>query len=250
MIADPRGRKLRLGTFLSIGSPVVAEVAALSGFDWLLFDLEHGCGSEAGLLGCLQATRGAPLSRIVRIGANRAELVARVLDWGADGIMLPHVDSPREAERLVLASHYPPRGHRGYSRSVRAFDYGLHRPVGTDLLGRPLLLAQVESLCGVENAAMIAAVEGIDVLFIGPTDLSLDLQDRAASETYAQCLAATAGAAAGAGKQAGILLRDWSDAPQLSSLGFTCFAAESDLMILREGFGRIVRQSRQEPDPG
>ena len=103
-----------LGTWLSIGSPVIAELAADSGFDWLLFDLEHGSGSEAALLPQLQAIRGTDTAGIVRVGAPHPDLIARVLDWGAQGIMVPHVNSAAEASNIVQAAHYPPRGSRGY----------------------------------------------------------------------------------------------------------------------------------------
>ncbi|NBV87481.1 MAG: hypothetical protein EBS01_14720, partial [Verrucomicrobia bacterium] len=110
---------LQLGTFLAIGSPAVAELAAESGFDWVLIDLEHGCESDAALPHQLRALRGSRTKAIVRVGAPHADLIARVLDWGADGIMVPHVDSAGKAEAIVQAAHYAPRGQRGLSRSVR-----------------------------------------------------------------------------------------------------------------------------------
>ena len=96
--------KLALGTWLSIGSPVIAELAAQCGFDWVLLDLEHGCGTEATILPQIQAIRGTATSAIVRVGAPHPELIARVLDWGAHGIMVPHVNSAAEAEGIVRAT--------------------------------------------------------------------------------------------------------------------------------------------------
>jgi 2-keto-3-deoxy-L-rhamnonate aldolase RhmA len=238
-----REKKRRLGTWLSLGSPVAAELAAECGFDWLLFDLEHGCGSEAALLSNLQATAAVPLARIVRVGAPRADLILRVLDWGADGIMAPHVSTAEEAMRCAEAVHYPPRGHRGFSRSVRAYGYGLHPPGEGQPLPRPLILAQIETLEGVGNARAIAAVDGIDVLFVGPSDLRLDLRAHASAESYETCLQEVVAAAADAGKQSGILLRNLDDLPRLEALGVTWLAVDSDLAILREGFRRIVERS-------
>lgn len=235
---------VRLGTWLSLGSPVVAELAAESGFQWLLFDLEHGCSTEAALLSNLQATRGAALARIVRVGAPHPELILRVLDWGADGVMVPHVSTAAEAEACVQAAHYAPRGRRGFSRTVRAYGYGLRPPAETGPLARPVLLAQIETLEGVDNAAAIAAVDGIDVLFVGPADLNFDLRARASTRSYEACLRATVTAAANAGKQAGILLRNVEDLPHLQACGFTWLAVDSDLAILREGFRRIVRTDK------
>jgi len=230
---------VRLGTWLSLGSPVAAEIASSFAFDWLLFDLEHGCGSEATLLANLQATRGAPLKRIVRVGEPRADLVLRVLDWGADGIMVPHVSTVDEAEQCVRAARYAPRGVRGFSRSVRAYGYGLNPPSEADL-PRPTVLAQIENLEGVDNSAAIAAVDGIDVLFVGPADLNFDLKARRSQRIYESCLAAVVAAATGAGKQCGILARNLDDLPRFQSQGFTWLAADSDLAILREGFRRIA----------
>lgn len=229
-----RDRTLHLGTWLSSGSPVVAELAALSGFDWLLFDLEHGCASEAELLPQVQAARDA--AKIVRVGAPHADLIGRVLDWGADGIMVPHVSSAAEAEACVKAMRYPPRGTRGVSRSVRAFDYGLRafEPV------EPIFFAQIETAEAVERAAEIAQVEGVDVLFIGPADLQFDLQARAATRDYAACVEHVAAAAASAGKACGLLMRERSDVPRLRALGFTHLAIDSDLGLLRAGYRDIL----------
>ncbi len=166
-----------LGTWLSIGSPVIAELAADIGFDWLLFDLEHGCGNDAALLPQLQATRGSSVRKIVRVGAPHPDLILRVLDWGADGIMVPHVNTVEEAEHVVKAAHYAPRGHRGFSRTVRAYGYGL-RPPDADKLPEPFILAQIETLEGVSNARAIAAVEGVSALFVGPADLNFDIKTR------------------------------------------------------------------------
>jgi 2-dehydro-3-deoxyglucarate aldolase/4-hydroxy-2-oxoheptanedioate aldolase len=239
-----RERTQLLGTWLSIGSPVIAELAAESGFDWLLFDLEHGCGSEAALLGQLQALRSTSAAAIVRVGAPHADLIARVLDWGADGIMVPHVSTAAEAEACVRAMRYPPHGTRGFSRSVRAYGYGL-RPPDAASLPQPLLFAQVETLEAVENARAIAAVDGVDgvdVLFVGPADLQFDLGTRAesATRTFADCLRHVAQAAAEADKLCGILVRDRAELPRLRELGFTHLAIDSDLGILRAGWQRIM----------
>lgn len=232
-----------MGTWLSLGSPVVAELASLCGFDWLLFDLEHGCGSEADLLSNLQATRCTSLVRIVRVGAVRPELISRVLDWGADGIMVPRVSSPEQAAACAEAAHYAPRGHRGFARSVREYDYGLHPPI--DAVPGPLILAQIESAEAVEHAQAIAEVDGIDALFIGPSDLRFDLKTRSSTYCYDECLTAVTSAAARAGKQSGILLPSWDDAPHLLSLGMTWLAVGSDIAVLRDGFRRIVDRSRR-----
>jgi 2-dehydro-3-deoxyglucarate aldolase/4-hydroxy-2-oxoheptanedioate aldolase len=235
--------KTQLGTFLSIGSPVIAELAALSGFDWVLFDLEHGSGTEATLPDQLRALRGSRTQGIVRVGAPHADLIARVLDWGAQGIMVPHVNSAAAAEAIVRAAHYAPRGARGYSRSVQAHAFGLRPPEETPA---PIVMAQIESIEGVNQAADIARVDGVDVLFVGPADLQFDLKNRAASAPpdFEQCLRIVVTAAKDAGKEAGILVRDRSDLPRLRELGFTRLAVDSDLSILRKAWQQTLEEAR------
>jgi 2-dehydro-3-deoxyglucarate aldolase/4-hydroxy-2-oxoheptanedioate aldolase len=236
-----RERKLQLGTWLSLGSSVVAELAAESGFDWLLFDLEHGCGAEAALLPQLQAIRGASAAAIVRVGAPYPDLIARALDWGADGIMVPHVSTVTEAEACVRAMHYPPRGQRGFSRSVRAYGYG-RRPPAEGVTPTPVLFAQIETIEAVENAQAIAEVEGVDVLFVGPADLQFDLKARPslARRDYRGCLEHVAAASRAAGKSCGLLIRQPSDIEDSRKLGFTHLAMDSDMAILRRGYQDIL----------
>ena len=238
--------RLTLGTWLSVGSPVIAELAAVCGLDWVLLDLEHGCGSDADVPDQLRALRGGPTRGIVRVPCDRPDLVARVLDQGADGVMVPHVDRAEQAERLVRAASYPPRGQRGVSRTVRAHDYGL-RPL--DGRPAPMLIAQIETLNAVDEAAAIAAVDGIDVLFVGPADLQHDLAVRqpTAGAGFDDCLDRVVAAARAAGKAAGILVRDLADLPRRAEQGFSFVAVESDVAILRNAFRGLANlgQSRQ-----
>jgi len=231
--------KTLLGTWLSTGSPAIAELAALSGFDWLLLDLEHGCGTEAAVFPQLQATRGTAARVIVRVGAPYRDLISRLLDWGGHGIMVPHVNTAAEATQIVRATRYSPRGNRGYTGTVRANDYGL-RPI--EEVPPPLIMAQIESIEGVKNAAEIARVEGIDVLFVGPADLRHDLQNRSESApgNFDECLSLVIQAARKAGKHAGILIRDVAELAKHRDLGFTHIAVDSDLAILRKSYRQTL----------
>lgn len=233
----------RIGTWLSIGSPVIAELAALSRFDWVLIDLEHGSGVEAAVPEQLRGLSGSKTQGIVRVGAPHADLIARVLDWGADGIMVPHVNSAEEAEAIVRAAHYPPRGRRGYSRTVRVHDYGLRAP---DSTAAPLIMAQIETYDAVEASAEIATVDGIDVLFVGPADLQHDLRHRSppVADDFESCLERVITAAENAGKTAGILVRDTTELPRRSSQGFLHLAVQSDLGILRDAYRQLLEVAR------
>ncbi len=237
-----RENNVHLGTWLTIGSPVIAELAADSGFDWLLFDLEHGCGTEDALLGQLQAIRGSHAAGVVRVGAPHADLIGRVLDRGADGIMVPHVSTVARAQVCVQAVYYPPRGQRGVARSVRACGYGIRPLAATDAIAPPLIMAQIETAEGVENARAIAQVDGIDILFVGPADLQFDLdaRPRRAARDFQGCLMEVADAAAAAEKQCGILVRNPAETSTFHKLGFTLLAVESDLAILRKSYQSLV----------
>lgn len=239
--------KLQLGTWLSTGSPVIAELAGLCGFDWVLLDLEHGCASEAALPEQLRALRGSATRGVVRVGAPHPDLIARVLDWGAGGLMVPHVNSGAEAEAIVRAAHYPPRGRRGFSRTVRAHDYGLRAPESTPA---PLIFAQIETREAVSRAAEIACMDGVDVLFVGPADLQHDLKQSppAPGEDYEACLRRVVEAARTAGKAAGLLVRDLAELPLRVQQGFTHVAVQSDIAILRDAFQKVV-QTKSTPTP-
>src|SRR5690606_38532717 len=110
------------------GHPVLTELASSYNFDWLLFDLEHGFLTINDILGNLQAVKNPDIKSIVRVGGLDPIQIAKVLDLGAKGVMVPHVSNAKTARECVNAMCYPPMGHRGFSSSVRAFNYGLEVP--------------------------------------------------------------------------------------------------------------------------
>jgi 2-dehydro-3-deoxyglucarate aldolase/4-hydroxy-2-oxoheptanedioate aldolase len=237
---------LQLGTWISTGSPLITELAAECGFNWLLLDLEHGCTTQADVLPQLQTLARTQTNGIVRVGGLHSEQVSQLLDWGASGIMLPHVASAEKAQALVHAAYHPPRGHRGLAKTVRATRFGLGSHADNPA---PLLIAQIESAEAVENAEAIAAVPGIDVLFVGPADLQHNLQHCSQSNgseplVYEECLLRVSRAATSHAKSAGILLRNHSEIPRYQSLGFTFIAVESDFGILRSAYQQILAPRR------
>ncbi|QHW00558.1 HpcH/HpaI aldolase family protein [Spirosoma endbachense] len=242
MSNNQNSRQLGTGTWLSIGSPVIAELASECGFDWLLFDMEHGCLTEASLLANLQAAKREGIKLIVRVGQMDSALIARVLDWGASGIMLPHVSTAEQAKNCLKAMRYPPEGSRGYSRSTRGYQYGLAAQSEPSETPLPLFLPQIENYQGVMNAGSIAAVDGVDALFVGPADLMFDFSVRQSSETmpFEVALQLVSSAAQKHQKQAGILVRNVADLSALKQMGFSCLAIGSDLGFIREGFKATV----------
>ena len=240
-----RQQQPALGTWLSVGSPTIAELAARCGFDWLLFDLEHGCLTEADLLSNLRAASGYPAALVVRVPDHGASLIGRALDWGAEVIMVPHVDQAESAQKLVQAMTHAPHGKRGFSRSVRALGYGRINP---SEVPAPLLWTQIETAEGVRNVEAIAAVRGVHGLFVGPADLKLSLASTPGAPSFEESLDRVIHAARTHGIAAGILIRDPAEFPGLQQRGFTQIAVDSDLAILRQGFLAIAEFGLRSSD--
>lgn len=168
--------ELLAGTFLNLGCANSVEVAADLGFDWLLIDLEHGNASLADLRGMLLACRGSTAAPIVRIRSVDGDTVKFVLDSGAAGIMFPYVSSAEEARRAVQFMKYPPQGTRGVAGIIRATNFGRDwNQYFTEANEKSLVVVQIETAQAVDAADAIAAIEGVDVLFVGPLDLSVNL---------------------------------------------------------------------------
>jgi 2-keto-3-deoxy-L-rhamnonate aldolase RhmA len=242
-----KSRSFGLGTWISIGDPVITELASAFKFDWLLFDLEHGCLQESSLIPNFQAVRRKDLKLIVRVGSLDPALIARVLDWGATGIMMPHVTSADQAIACLKAMRYPPSGERGYSGSARVYNYGLSRPDAPDKVPVPGFMAQIEDAEGVKNAEEIASVEGVDVLFVGPSDLKHELSSHSGKKSvdFNDALKIVCKAAHNHNKQAGILIQDTTNLEELLKKGFSCFAISSDIKILSRGYHSIISKSNQ-----
>lgn len=242
-----RDCETRVGTWLSIGSPVIAELAAAAGFDWLLFDLEHGCATESNLLSNLQSICATQTDAIVRVGAPYPDLILRILDWGAHGIMVPKVESATKAGECIKAIHYPPRGQRGFSRSARANGFGLDGVGFEKSLPDPVLIVQIETIAGVRNVRDIAAIPGVDMLFVGPSDLAFDLSARGVSDAdakFEECLQRVVGAAREFEKSTGIVVRSVDEIERLKEIGFNHFLAYSDIGILRGCYEAVISHTK------
>ena len=239
-------RTLHLGTWIASGSPIITEVIATTGVDWLLFDLEHNYMQESDVLANIQAVGHSEVKIIIRIDEFRPGLIARVLDWGASGIMMPHVSNAGEAKRVVDAMYYPPYGKRGFSSSARSFSFGKTTPQNMDEWVKPLFLAQIENYEGVMNADEIAAVDGVDILFAGPRDLKLDLSARKNPDEridFDFALRKIVAAAEKRKKQAGILISPGQNISEFYKIGFNAFAIGSDISILYERYKQIINNN-------
>ncbi len=234
------------GTFLNLGSPASVEVAASLEFDWLLIDLEHGNGSLAELRNLLLACRGSKAAPIVRLRSIEPDDVKFVMDSGAAGIMFPYVNTAAEARRAVECMKYPPMGKRGVAGIIRATNYGSDWQNYFELANaNSLVVVQIETPEAVSQAAEIAAVDGVDVLFVGPLDLSVNLgaPNDFTTETFVQSLKQVIAACQATGKPAGILSR-----PQLveqhKALGFRFLALGSDTGSIATGLQQSLNAMR------
>ena len=161
-----------IGLWNTTPGPVVAELLAGAGFDWVMIDTEHSPTDIPDTLGMLQAMAGYPTSALVRVASNDAVLIKRVLDLGAQTIMVPYVQTVDDARRAVEAMRYPPRGIRGMGGTTRATRYGTVPDYVAQAETELCLLVQVETAATLSRIEAIAAVDGVDGLFIGPNDLS------------------------------------------------------------------------------
>jgi 2-keto-3-deoxy-L-rhamnonate aldolase RhmA len=224
-------REVLAGTWLNLGSNVTAEIAGRAGFDWLLIDLEHGSGDEAHLLGQLQAIGATDATPIVRIAWNEAPRVKRTLDLGPSGIMIPYVNTAEEAQRAVAAMRYPPQGVRGAARFTRAAGFGQELDKYFAEANSSLLtIVQIETPQAVSQVEEIAAIDGVDVLFVGPLDLSVSLgiPQQFTHPDFRAALQRVSAAAKDAGKAAGILLASADQIAPTVEDGFTFVAVNSD----------------------
>jgi 2-keto-3-deoxy-L-rhamnonate aldolase RhmA len=219
------------GTWLNLGSTITAEMAGLCGFDWVVLDHEHGPGSDTTVIQQLQAVAGTPTVPLVRIAWNDPVRFKRVLDAGAHGVMVPYVSTPAEAAAAVGAMRYPPRGLRGVAKLTRSTGFGL---TFDDYFAHAhewlVTLTQIETAEAVANAPAIAAIDGVDVLFVGPMDLttSLGIAGQYEQPEALDAFRQVAAAARGAGKAAGILLMNPAHVPMCRDMGYSVIALGSD----------------------
>ena len=227
----------RRGTFLSLGSPLLARMAAQLGFDWVLIDLEHGACSEGGLQSMLLAVEGTTCVPIVRVVSNDQDCIKRALDLGAAGVMVPYVCTAEEATNAVAYTRYPPHGCRGVASSTIATDFGLTMDeYHANVHDRTLVIVQIETAQGVSNIDQIATVDGVDVVFVGPLDLSYNLGCPKQFEhpDLISALETVVAACQQAGKAVGILSNE-EKAQQHLEQGFTFLAVGSDAGAARSG---------------
>ncbi|MEP6702849.1 MAG: HpcH/HpaI aldolase/citrate lyase family protein [Betaproteobacteria bacterium] len=164
-----------LGSWLMSGSPVIAEAMGCVGFDYLVLDMEHVAIDVPQALGLLQAIEATGTPALVRMVWNDMVLIKKILDAGAQSIMLPYVQDADEARRAVSAARYPPEGVRGVAGLHRASRWGNVKNYLKEANAEVMVTVQLETMGAVEKIEQIAAVDGLDGLFIGPADLAASM---------------------------------------------------------------------------
>ena len=242
-----RAGDLLVGCFLNTGSPVAAEICARAGFDWVLIDLEHGSATEADLLPQLQAVAAGGTTPLVRVEANERPRFTKALDAGAEGVMVPRITDAADAERAVSHLRYGPAGVRGVALLNRAGGYGERGRENVDTFDERVVgVVQIESPGAVAEVDAIAAIEGVDCLFVGPSDLThaLGIFQQTEHELYVNALGAVREAAARHGKATGVLVPGAAEAARYRELGFTLIAVGSDTSYLAGGARGAVAAGR------
>jgi 2-dehydro-3-deoxyglucarate aldolase len=228
------GKKL-FGCWSSLTTPITTEILGLDGFDWLLLDGEHSPNDISSFMLQLMALKDSPSAPFVRPQSNDPVQIKRLLDLGFYNFLVPFVESADDARRAVSATRYPPQGVRGVSVARRSNRYGTvkdyHEVVGDNIV----VCVQIESRKAVESIDEICAVEGIDSVFIGPSDLAAGLgyMGRASHPEVQAAMQHVISRAQSAGKPVGILATVDADVRRYMDMGVTMLAVGSDQGLFR-----------------
>lgn len=238
-------RELQIGCWLGLADPYVAEVSASAGFDWLTIDAEHGPNDLRSIVAQLQVLAARDCHPVVRPPVGETWMIKQLLDAGAQTLLIPMVESGAQAQELVDAVTYPPHGVRGVGSALaRASDFSGIADYLTTAREEICLLVQVENQKGMEALGDILAVDGIDGVFIGPSDLAADMGfigNAGAPEVKAAVVSAI-GQIVASDKAAGILTLDAELQKECREIGASFIATEIDVML----FARNMRAAAKE----
>jgi len=235
-----------LGTFVATASAVAAEVCAAAGVDWLLLDLEHGAGGEEQVGAVVLAAAAYGVPTVVRAESAARIRLGRILDLGAAGVMLPRLNTASEVQEALRHLRYPPDGDRGVATSNRASRFGLDADALDSANNEVLGVVQIESARAVEEVEEIAALDGADVLFVGPSDLSHDLgvPGDVRAPIYLAALERVRVAAQRRGKGCGLVVPQGAAAAARRQEGWSFVAVGSDSTLLARAVATDVARAR------
>lgn len=236
--------RLQIGLWSSLCSNMAAEIISDSGFDWILFDTEHSPNEIPGLMSQLQACARGTATPIVRAAWNDAVLLKRILDIGAPGVLIPFVQNAEEAKRAVAATRYPPAGIRGTAGSARGSRYGRIKDYLKKANAEMCVLVQAETSAALDQLEAIAKVDGIDGVFIGPSDLAASLGHIGNMQhpTVQKAIEDAGRRLKAVGKPAGILTLDEEEARRYISWGYTFVAVGADVGLLTRSADALAKK--------
>jgi 4-hydroxy-2-oxoheptanedioate aldolase len=236
--------KQQIGLWSSLGSNMVAEGIAHSGFDWILLDTEHSPNELPSLVSQLQAMKGGTATPIVRPAWNDAVLVKRLLDIGVQSLLFPFVQTPEEAKRAVAATRYPPQGIRGVATTARASNFGRVKDYLKKANDEICVLVQVETMEAIGRLREIASVEGVDGVFIGPSDLAASMGHLGNFQhaDVQKVISAAIGEIRAAGKAGGYLTGVEDEAKKRLAEGYQFVAVGSDNGVLLKNTDALAQR--------
>lgn len=240
-------RELQIGLWSTLCSNLGAEIIGQSGFDWILLDTEHSPNELPDLVAQLQAMGTGTASPVVRAAWNDPVLIKRILDIGAQSILLPYVQTAEQAQRAVESVRYPPRGIRGVSAGSRASKFGRIKDYLRKADEEICLIVQIETRSALEELESISCVDGVDGVFLGPADLSASLGhlgEPQHPETQS-ALRDAAARLARLGKAAGILAVVEADARRYLEWGYTFVAVGADTALLATSADALARSFKR-----
>ena len=241
---DLAAGKLQIGLWSSLCSNIAAEIIGDSGFDWILLDTEHSPNEIPDLVGQLQAMQASKTTPIIRPAWNDAVLAKRALDIGAQSLLFPYVQNAEEARRAVASTRYPPQGIRGVSVAARASRYGRTPGYLTKANDEICVLVQVETRSALNEIEAIAAVEGVDGVFIGPSDLAASL-GHVGNPQHPDVQAAIKDAVTRlkkVGKPAGMLTGNEEEARRYIDWGYLFVAVGADVGLLAKNADALCKR--------
>ncbi|MEH6689825.1 MAG: HpcH/HpaI aldolase/citrate lyase family protein [Pseudorhizobium pelagicum] len=249
-----RDGRPQIGLWLNTGEPLIAELAGTAGFDWLVIDGEHGPNDLRSIIEQLRALSASPAEAVVRPPMGEPWMIKQLLDAGARTLLVPMVDSAEQARALVKAVRYPPHGIRGVGAAVaRASAFNTVSDYAETAADEICLLVQAETRAAIADLENIAAVEGIDGVFIGPADLSADMGylGRIEAPEVQEVIEKALATITAAGKAAGILTFNEALNLRYIDLGARFVAVGSDVAEFAGTLRRLAgRYGRGTPGTG
>ena len=229
-----RAGETQWGLWSTLNSPVAAEALSLTGFDWMLFDTEHSPVEVAGVQPLLQAAAVGTAAAVARPAWNDKVLITKLLDIGVQTLLVPFVETEEEAAQAVRASRYPPQGIRGVAGSTRASRFGTAPNYQKTANDEICVLVQIETMQALDRLEQIAAVDGVDGIFIGPADLSASMGYLGTpdAEPVQDAIRAAGARITAAGKAAGILATNSADALRYQEWGYRFVAGGVDTGLM------------------